>query len=196
MYDGRRRYILLDTDGVINRRGAMGAAHGWDPPEFLPRALEALRLLAAKGYSGIIIARQSCEPYGPHTPAQLDAAARRLLLEVALCGGHIAQAYYCHHRKTDACDCYKPGVGLIARAKADHGFRSRETYFVSENESDLAMAAVAGCSGIRIQRDAFLCPATEGPFLVASNLYDAAQQIVTAAQFSQIHEHLYGAVHA
>lgn len=196
MSDQRRRYVLLDKDGVINRRRALGAGHAWDPPEFLPRSLEALHLLAANGYSGIVIARQSCEPGPPPTAAQLDAATRRFLLEVALSGGHIVRAYYCHHRKTETCNCYKPDVGLFARAKTDYGFRAGETYFVSERECDLAMAAAAGCSGIRIQRDAFLCPPVEGPFLVASNLYDAAEQIVAAAPFSQIHERLYAAMHA
>lgn len=196
MYDRRRRYILLDGDGVISRRTAYGTSRAWDPPEFLPHSLEALRMLAANGYSGIVIARQNCETAGLHTSAQLDAVTRRLLLEVALSGGHISQTYYCRHPKADVCNCYKPDIGLISRAKGDHGFRPEETYFVSENESDLALAAAASCPGVRIQRDAFLCPPAEGPFLVASNLYDAAEQIVAAAQLSQIHERLYAAMHA
>jgi hypothetical protein len=39
------RYFLLDRDGVINRRSSHGHPECWDKFEFLPRALDALRLL-------------------------------------------------------------------------------------------------------------------------------------------------------
>ncbi|MGC1491700.1 MAG: HAD-IIIA family hydrolase [Candidatus Acidiferrum sp.] len=195
MNDRRRRFILLDRDGVINRRHANGVAKGWETFEFLPRSLEALRLLAANDYTGIVISRQSCETDGVRTASELDAITRRFLLEVALSQGHIAEVYYCRHRQADGCNCYKPSVGLIARAKSDYGFRLEETHFISESDSDLALAAAAGCSTIRIQRDAFLWPGphAEAFPMVASNLYEAAEQIVARAQVQQ---HLYAAVHA
>ena len=174
------RYILLDCNGVISRRHSNSHAKGCDKFEFLPRALEALRLLAVNHYAGIVISRQTCSCDGMQTSRELDAITRRFLLEVAISEGYIAQVYYCRHRKEDGCNCYKPNVGLIARAKADHGFLIEETHFISEKESDLEAAAAMGCPCIRIQRDAFLQTQTQGeePCTVASNLYDAAEQIL------------------
>jgi D-glycero-D-manno-heptose 1,7-bisphosphate phosphatase len=178
-----RRYVLLDRDGVISRRIPNGHAKCWEHFEFLPRALEALHLLAANHYAGILIARQPCGGSERPSASELDAITRRLLLEVALSGGHIAQVYYCRHRDEDRCNCYKPTVGLIARARADFGFRVEETHFIGEQEFVLQAAAAAACPCIRIQRDAFLhTPARcEESHRVVSNLYEAAEYVLAAS---------------
>ena len=191
MHEQPLHYFLLDRDGVINRRSA---AHGhpecWDKFEFLPRALEALRLLAEHHYAGIIISRQPRKCESAASANELDTITRRLLLEVALAGGHIAQVYYCRHRSEDACDCYNPNAGLIARAKDEYRFPLEESYFVSEGELDLHAASDAGCPCIRIQRDAFLQErgSNEEPYKVASNLYEAAEQILASRlAFEQVY---------
>jgi D-glycero-D-manno-heptose 1,7-bisphosphate phosphatase len=193
MEEGQTRYILLDRDGVINRRHANRHAECQETFEFLPRALEALRLLAVHRYAGIVISRQPCGGDGPQTSAELDAITRRFLLEVAISEGHIAQVYYCRHGKEDGCNCYQPNAGLIARAKGDHGFRVQETYFISESVFELEAAAAAGCPCVRIQRDAFLQTRQEDeePCTVASSLYDAAEQILA---LGQVHKRTYAAL--
>ena len=187
MNDRRRRYVLLDRDGVINRRNSNGRAKSWETFEFMPRALEGLRLLAWNDLVGVVISRQTCGSGGAQTASELDAITRRFLLEVALSEGHIAQVYYCRHGRGDGCHCYEPRKGLIARAQADYGFLTEETFFISENESDLETAAAAGCPCIRVQRDAFLQPRgrQEESYRVASSLFEAAEQIVAAGQVCQ-----------
>jgi D-glycero-D-manno-heptose 1,7-bisphosphate phosphatase len=178
-----RRYVLLDRNGVISRRNSNEHGKCWEKFEFLPRALDALRLLAANHYAAIVISRQGCDCEAPASSSELDAITRRFLLEVALSGGHIAQVYYCRHRKEDGCNCYIPSAGLIARAKADHGFLAEEAYFVSEGELELQAAEEEGCACIRIQRDAFLQTtiSRKEPYKVASNLYEAAEQILASS---------------
>src|SRR5579863_5851651 len=95
------RYFLLDKDGVIHRRSAHGHPECWDKFEFLPQALEGLRLLAEHHYAGIILSRQPRKCEAGASTNELDPTTRRLLLEVALAGGHIAQVYYCRHRIED-----------------------------------------------------------------------------------------------
>jgi|GEM_PF-6949266 len=193
MAENGLRHILLDRDGVINRRHSNGHARCWETFEFLPRALEALRLLAANHYAVIVISPQTCAGDGMQTSGELDAITRRFMLEVAISEGHIAQVYYCRHRKEDGCNCYKPNVGLIARARADHGFLIEETPFISEKEFDLQSAAAAGCPCIRIQRDAFLQKSAQDvePYKVAFNLYEVAEQILA---LRPVREHAYAAL--
>jgi D-glycero-D-manno-heptose 1,7-bisphosphate phosphatase len=157
-----------------------GRAQTWESFEFLPRSLEALRLLAAHDYTAIVISRQGCNEEGTQDAKELDALTRRLLLEVAISQGHIAQVYYCRHRNEDDCNCYGQSAGLITRAKADHGFLAEETYFIGETQYALEAASAAGCPCFRIRRGAFLenaDPDTE-PYKVASSLYEATEQIV------------------
>jgi D-glycero-D-manno-heptose 1,7-bisphosphate phosphatase len=180
MEERRYRYVLLEQDGVISLRSAYGYDKCWEKFEFLPRALPALRLLATHDYAAVVISRRNSVGAGLQSPRDLEAIARRLQLEVAISHGHIAQVYYCQHRIEDGCDCYGPNSGLIARAKAEHGFLMEETYFVGDKDFAIEAGLAAGCSCIRIQRDAFLHPPAlaEGRYRVMSNLFEAAEYIV------------------
>lgn len=190
MNDRQRRYILLDRDGVVNRRLSVGHVKSWEAFEFLPRSLEALHLLALNHFTAIVISRQACGGNGNQKASELDAVTRRFLLEAAISEGRITQVYYCRHRREDGCNCYRANAGLIARAKADHGFRPEETYFVGEQQFDLEAAAASGCPCIRIQRDAFLetGPVNEGPYGLASSLHEAAEQILALGNIG-VHEY-------
>jgi D-glycero-D-manno-heptose 1,7-bisphosphate phosphatase len=177
-----KRYVLLDRDGVINRRKHSGYVTSWDEFEFLPRALEALRLLAQNGYTALVVSNQACVAEGLLSSKDLDTITRRFLLEVALSRGNIAQVYYCRHRAEDECGCRKPRPGLLRRARAEHGFAPETTFFVGDCPGDLRTADDAGCPMILIRRTAFLevrCAHDESP-IVACNLYEAAELILAA----------------
>jgi D-glycero-D-manno-heptose 1,7-bisphosphate phosphatase len=184
MDERRNNYVLLEQDGVISLRAPHGYDKSWEKFEFLPRALHALQLLATNDYAAVVISRRNSVGAGLQSPRDLEGITRRLLLEVAISHGHIAQVYYCQHRIEDGCDCYGPNSGLIARAKTEHGIRMEETYFVGETDYALEAGLAAGCSCIRIQRDAFLHPPAlaEGRYRVMSSLFEAADYIVEAGK--------------
>ena len=176
----RQRDILLERDGVINRRVANGCVYDWQQFEFLPRALEALRVLAENNISTLVLSRQPGIAQGLATAQELEVVTRRFLLEVALAGGRITKVYHCTHGEWDECHCKSPRPGLVVRARAEHGFCPPDTYMVSESCEDLAAAAAVGCPGILLQREAFLTNESqrECGVQVASSLYDAVERIV------------------
>ncbi len=180
MHTEKRRYVLLDRDGVINRRLAGGYVTSWVQFEFLPRVLGALRLLAENGFAALVISNQACVGQGLLSSNELNALTRRFLLETALSGGDIAQVYYCCHTAEERCGCRKPQPGLIARAQLEYEFNPEETFFVGDSPSDLRAAATAGCPSIEIRRGAFLDPYRPGEAraLVASSLYEAAEMVL------------------
>jgi len=55
MLDTSKRYVLLDRDGVINRRIVNGYVTRWKDFAFLPGALAALRLLRENGYTALVV---------------------------------------------------------------------------------------------------------------------------------------------
>jgi len=175
-----RRYVLLNRDGVINRRIIGGYVTSWQHFEFLPHALDALRLLAENGYASLAISHQAGVSQKLMTVANLELITRRFMMEAALAGGNIIQVYYCVHGAEDGCSCRKPQPGLIKRAQLDYGFVPQDTFFVGDSPEDIAVAARAGCPSIRVWREAFLekREAGERPAAVASNLYEAAQVII------------------
>lgn len=188
-----RRFVLLDRDGVINRRVAEGYVTSWSEFEFLPGAIEGLRLFAAHGYTVLVVSNQACVGKGLLRASELVTLTERFLMEVALAGGRIERVYYCSHREDERCSCRKPRPGLLLRAQADHGFIPAQTYFVGDSPSDWAAATAAGCPSIAIRRGAFLrepedCPPNKA---LASDLAEAAQFIVESqSSLSALEERL------
>jgi D-glycero-D-manno-heptose 1,7-bisphosphate phosphatase len=156
MIDTTKRYVLLDRDGVINRRIADGYVTRWKEFEFLPGVLAALRLFRENGYTVLVVSNQSCVGRGLLSRQVLQAITRRMLLEVALAGGAIDNVYYCPHAPGDECSCRKPQPGLLLKAMEEHHVWPAQVYMVGDSESDMEAAARAGCRGLLVQRGTFL----------------------------------------
>ena len=176
----QQRYILLDRDGVINRRIPNGYVTSWEQFSFLPGALEGLRLLAQNNFTTLVISNQACVGRGLLSSQNLDVLTQRFLLEVALAGGNITHVYYCRHTEYDHCNCRKPLPGLINYAKADFHFLPSETFLVGDSESDLQAAAAAGCPSIFLKRGSFLNPRAvlDITEMAVSSLLEAAEAML------------------
>ena len=144
------RFVLLDRDGVINRRIMSGYVTCWEEFVFLPGALEALRLLNEKNCRVIVVSNQAGVGKGLMTASDLDEITRRFRAAVETHGGRIQSVYYCTHLAGDDCECRKPKPGLLRRAQAEHHFDLGRTFLVGDSESDLLAAQAAGCPAILI----------------------------------------------
>ena len=89
-----RASVLLDRDGVINRRIQNGYVTSWERFEFLPGALDALRLLAENDFAALVVSNQACVGKGLITAETLDEITTRFLQEVTRHGGRIHGVYY------------------------------------------------------------------------------------------------------
>jgi D-glycero-D-manno-heptose 1,7-bisphosphate phosphatase len=180
MTSHKRCFVLLNRDGVINRRAGEGCVTSWNQFEFLPRALDGLRLLATNGWTVLVVSNQPCVGEGLLSAHELQTLTRRLLLEVAMAGGRIAKVYYCPHTDADRCLCRKPLPGLLLRAINEYVLIPKDTYVIGDSEIDMEAAARAGCRGIRLRRDALRTAGVrrEDDSEVASNLYEVAKAIV------------------
>jgi histidinol-phosphate phosphatase family protein len=173
------KFILLDRDGVINRRIVDGYVTSWDRFVFLPRALDGLRLLADHGYAALIVSNQAAAGKGLMNPAELDAITHRFLGEVQKEGGRIEGVYYCLHRPEDGCDCRKPKPGLLRRAQEEHGFSFKETFLLGDAESDLVAANSVGCPAIMISEDGeHFTNRLLRPLAILPSLYAAAEFVI------------------
>ncbi|MGD0124559.1 MAG: HAD family hydrolase [Terriglobia bacterium] len=174
------RFVLLDRDGVINRRIISGYVTAWEKFVFLPGALGALRLLHEKNYQVIVVSNQAGVGKGLMSAADLDEITRRFVAEVEAQGGRILGVYYCTHRPEDGCECRKPKPGLLRRAQAEHRFDFGRTYLVGDTESDLLAAHAAGCPAIKVSdtRDAALEKLPHAPRVTVPNLLAAAEFLI------------------
>jgi len=174
----RQRAVVVTRDGVINRRVAHGFVAQWQEFEFMPGALEGLRLLAEQGYEVFVISRQECVGEGLLGWSDLERLTHRMQLEVALAGGYIADVYYCTHSRWNSCACRPPGTALLKQLLKEHQLYPDDVFLVSDDSDDLVAAWRLGVRTVLVERGAFLCDPRNRHSEVASNLAEAARRIV------------------
>jgi D-glycero-D-manno-heptose 1,7-bisphosphate phosphatase len=143
---GRSRTILLDRDGVLNRK-APKAEYISSPDQFiwLPGALESLRLLKNAGYRVILISNQAGIARGKITWDQLHAVEDKLRREAEAAGGKIDAIYVCPHHWEEDCSCRKPKPGMLFQAQREHHLDLSRVWFLGDDERDVEAGSAAGC---------------------------------------------------
>lgn len=143
--------LLLDRDGVLNRRPPR-AEYIRHPDEFewLPGALEAVRILSESGYRLLVISNQAGVARGAMTEADLMAVHDRMIGDARAAGGAIEGAYYCRHDWDAGCDCRKPLPGLLFQAQRDHHLDLTRTPFIGDDDRDGEAAEHAGAPFIQV----------------------------------------------
>lgn len=147
----RVKTIFLDRDGVINRSPAVGKyVTSWHEFEFLPGAVEAIRLLNESGFLVIVVTNQRGVALKEMHEEMLNNIHNRMVEEVLKSGARVDAIYYCPHHE-DSCACRKPKTGLFMRAKAD--FPSvvfEDAFVIGDSSRDLEAGRKLGARVIRI----------------------------------------------
>jgi len=146
MFLARRPAIILDRDGVLNRKPPRAQyVRSWEEFEWLPGAKDALERLKEAGFRVIIVSNQAGVARGEMTEADLLDIHRRLVREATLAGGRIDAIYYCPHNWDEHCECRKPKPGMLFQAQRDFSLDLSRTPFIGDDERDALAADAAGC---------------------------------------------------
>ena len=148
---GRRPAIILDRDGVLNRKPPRANyVRRWEEFEWLPGAMEALRKLKLAGFRVIVVSNQAGVARGAMTEADLLLIHRRMVREAVLADGRIDAIYYCPHNWDEGCECRKPRPGMLFQAQRDFSLDLSRTLFVGDDERDAQAANAAGCPSVLV----------------------------------------------
>ena len=136
------RTVILDRDGTI----VVDRDYLDDPDQlqFLPGALEGLRLLRAHGHRLVVVTNQSGVGRGRFTLARLEEIHTRLRHLLHAGGADVDAIYYCPHRPEDACECRKPKAQLVLRAASELGFEPAATVVIGDKRSDIELGRNLG----------------------------------------------------
>jgi D-glycero-D-manno-heptose 1,7-bisphosphate phosphatase len=173
------RVVILDRDGTIV------VDHGYlaDPArlEFLPRAVEGLRLMQATGARLVVVTNQSGVGRGLISLQRMHEINARFLEMVREIGARIEGLYWCPHRPEEECVCRKPRTRLVLDAAAELGFDPRSAWVIGDKSSDIELgrrlgavtvlvsANGSGGSGVNVDAD-----------YVVPDLFEAAQLCAAA----------------
>ena len=150
--------VFLDRDGTINVD--KGYLYRISDFEFLPGAVDALRMLQNAGYLLIIITNQSGIARGYYTEEDFMILNDWMKNELMKHGVKISGVYYCPHlpdaeveRYRKVCSCRKPETGLFERAVHDFDIDLSKSYAVGDKERDCSICLKSECRGFLIGRD-------------------------------------------
>jgi D-glycero-D-manno-heptose 1,7-bisphosphate phosphatase len=142
----RRPTVLLDRDGVLNRKPARAEyVRTWADFEWMPGALDALALLHRSGCRTIVISNQAGVARGAMTADDLGDIHRRMLEVVRQNGGEIDAIYTCMHGWDEGCACRKPKPGMFFQAQREFSFDLSRAVYIGDDERDGTAAEAAGC---------------------------------------------------
>lgn len=167
------RAVIVGIDGMIVRWRRTWPGRGWSDFEFLPGALDGLRLLKNSGHLVLVVDREDCTGRR-ESASERQRLMTRMRLEVALAGGRVDQVY-------DWRDGEIAYSELLKRVMAEHRLRASSASLVTDTVDELEAGAWLGCKGILLRRDAFLTGGWREVRQwreIASNLSDAAERLI------------------
>jgi D-glycero-D-manno-heptose 1,7-bisphosphate phosphatase len=183
-----RPAVFIDRDGtLIEERGYV------DRLELLtvfPWSSDALRLLRRAGFATVVITNQSAIGRGVIDEPFLAAVHRELSARLAPGGGIIDRYYFCPHladapieRYRQACNCRKPGPGMIQQACADLDLDPLRSVMVGDRWLDVACGRAAGTRAVLVKtghggREADAPPPGSRADAIVNNLMEATAWIL------------------
>lgn len=142
------KVVFLDRDGTINKDPLAEYVTSKEEFEFIPGAIEALRLLSKAGYKIFIISNQQGVGKGIFSRETLDEITAEMLDVMKKKGAPIGGVYYCTHKEEENCLCRKPKTGLIDKAIEGLEADLKETFFIGDTERDIKTGKAVGCKTI------------------------------------------------
>jgi D-glycero-D-manno-heptose 1,7-bisphosphate phosphatase len=172
---------LIEEVGYLDRRARV-ALYPW--------TTDAVRALNAAGVRTVLVTNQSGIARGFFSEGTLNDVHRHVadLLEIG--GARLDAYYYCPHHPhgsvpeyARACECRKPGRGLVDRAARELGIDPRRSFTVGDRWLDIQLARTVGARGVLVRTgygadEERNPPAGLSADAVVNNLVEAASWIL------------------
>ncbi|PTB30333.1 hypothetical protein C9I56_02935 [Paraburkholderia caribensis] len=152
--------VFLDRDGVLNEeRNRISRAADL---VLLPGVENAVKRLNRSDYRSVIVTNQPVVARGDCTEDELAGIHARLDTLLGAAGAYVDRLYYCPHHPDGGfpgevaelkrvCDCRKPAVGLVNRAKAELNLQLRGSWMVGDTTTDMELARRAGLRSVLVR---------------------------------------------
>jgi D-sedoheptulose 7-phosphate isomerase len=99
----------------------------------------------------VVVTNQSAIGRGFFDEARLDEIHRRLRELLAEEGVVLDGIYHCPHVPDDGCRCRKPGIELLERAAAEHGFDPSRSFVVGDKPCDIELGRAVGARTLLVR---------------------------------------------
>ena len=143
------RAVFLDRDGVINVDH--GYTHRIEDFQFIAGSTEAMALLQSAGWRLVVVTNQSGIARGLFSSQDYERFTAHLRAQLQARGVHLDAVFHCPHvpdaavaAYRQACDCRKPGPGMLLRAARELTLDLAGSVIVGDRLSDVQAGRAAG----------------------------------------------------
>ena len=138
----RVKAVFIDRDGTLNYEKEY--VYKIEDFEFIPGAIEALRLLTDRDTKIYIITNQAGIAKGYFNEEQYQELTEYMMSYLTKMGCKIEQVLYCPHHPegtvpeyTQKCSCRKPNTKLIEEIIEQEGFNVNEIALIGDKDTDI-----------------------------------------------------------
>jgi D-glycero-D-manno-heptose 1,7-bisphosphate phosphatase len=150
------RAVFLDRDGTLIEE--VGYLDRIERVDLYPWSIDAVRALNRAGLRAVMVTNQSGVARGFFTEAVVEDVHRHIAALLEAGGARIDAYYYCPHHPDGklpeyarACDCRKPGRGLVDRAVRELGIDPAGSFVVGDRWLDVALARAVGARAVLVR---------------------------------------------
>jgi len=150
-----RRAVFLDRDGTVNIEKEY--LYRIEDFEFIPGAVDAIRILNEAGYFVVVVSNQSGIARGYYTEEDVETLHRQVAGMLADSGAKVDAWYFCPHHPSGKgsyslpCNCRKPLPGMLVEAARRFDIDLTESVMVGDKRIDVEAALAAGCRPILVR---------------------------------------------
>jgi D-glycero-D-manno-heptose 1,7-bisphosphate phosphatase len=148
--------LFLDRDGTLIEE--VGYLDRPERVQLYPWSVDAIRALNRAGVRAVLVSNQSGVARGFFSEAVVERVHARIADLLAAGGAAIDAYYYCPHHPDGkvaayarACECRKPGRGLVDRAVRELGVDPAKSFTVGDRWLDVGLAKAVGARGILVR---------------------------------------------
>jgi D-glycero-D-manno-heptose 1,7-bisphosphate phosphatase len=150
-----RRAAFLDRDGTINVEKEY--LYRIEDFEFIPGAVEAVRLLNEAGFLVVVVTNQSGVARGYYTEEDVENLHRYVASELEKSGARVDAWLYCPHHPNGRgsyslpCNCRKPLPGMLKEAARRYDIDLAASVMIGDKQADVSAGQAAGCRTILVR---------------------------------------------
>ncbi len=150
-----KRAVFLDRDGTINVEKEY--LYRIADFEFIPGALEAIKVLNQAGIVVVVVTNQSGVARGYYTEEDVENLHRHIACELERSGARVDAWLFCPHHPSGRgsyarpCDCRKPLPGMLTEASLRYDIDLHNSTMIGDKRADVEAGEAAGCRTILVR---------------------------------------------
>lgn len=150
-----KRAVFLDRDGTVNVEKEY--LYQIQDFEFVPGAVDAIRILNEAGFFVVVVTNQSGVARGYYTEEDIELLHRHIASELEKSGARVDAWLYCPHHPDGRgsyalpCDCRKPMPGMLKEAARRFDIDLGDSVMIGDKLADVGAGMSAGCRTILVR---------------------------------------------